>query len=87
MASKKSFKLLVVSRTTPFFAFVQIIYFLDCSGNNVPVMFMQESVPYKIQELRLNSQAIITADNNSDDEETIYSDADNSSSSEKDEID
>ena len=33
MVSKKSFKLLVVSSTTPFFAFVQIIYFLDCSLN------------------------------------------------------
>ena len=29
MVSKKSFKLLVVSRTTPFFEVVQIIYFLD----------------------------------------------------------
>ena len=59
----------------------------DTSGNTVPVMFLQESVPYNIQELRLNSQAIITADNNSDDEETIYCDEDNSSSSEEDEID
>ena len=31
MFSKSSFKLLVVSNTTPFFAVVQIIYFHDCS--------------------------------------------------------
>ena len=30
MVSKNNFKLVVVSSTTPFFAFVQIIYFLDC---------------------------------------------------------
>ena len=33
MVSKKSFKLHVVSNTTPFFAVVQIIYFHDCSWN------------------------------------------------------
>ena len=34
MDSKKSFKLLVVSNTTPFFVVVQIIYFHDCSTNS-----------------------------------------------------
>ena len=32
----KSFQLLVVSNTTPFFAFVQIIYFLDCRQLAIP---------------------------------------------------
>ena len=35
MISKKSFKLLVVPRTTAFFAAVQIIYFLDCSSSSL----------------------------------------------------
>ena len=34
MVSKRSFKLLVESRTTPFVAVVQIIYFHDCSSLN-----------------------------------------------------
>ena len=40
MVSKKSFKLLVVSSTMLFFAFVRIIYFLDC-GSVVANKFVQ----------------------------------------------
>ena len=39
MDSKKSFKLLVVSNTTPFLAVVQIIYFHDCRQDSVKKKF------------------------------------------------
>ena len=53
MVSKKSFKLLVVSRTTSFFAFVQIIYFLDCGNiksDQFPI-FVLSTYPPKINYL------------------------------------
>ena len=40
MVSEKSFKLLVVSNTTPFFAVVQIIYFHDCRYINAKRIFI-----------------------------------------------
>ena len=42
MVSKKSFKLLVVSSTTPFFTFVQIIYFLDCKNKKIAEILIKE---------------------------------------------
>ena len=52
MVSKKSFKLLVAARTTPFFAVVQIIYFLDCSC----YLNLDEKLSYKeIRNLKLEN--------------------------------